>query len=198
MIDAALKRCLGQAMHAIHVVGARYEGSDRLFTSHWVMQVSFEEPVVIASVSPKHDTHRLIKHSGAFSVSMLAGDQVMEGQYFSYPGRKFVHIADDFVTEWEGLPVVPNAIAWMRCEVVEQIGAGAAGRLDHDLFLARVTAVAGHRLKEPPLLYSSRLGWRIAGAPARTPGTSVRDLLLARLTAAGIDPGAAGDADTDD
>jgi hypothetical protein len=37
------------------------------------------------------------------------------------------------------------------------------------------------------LLYSSRLGWRIAGDKAREPGTSVRDGLLQRLAAAGFD-----------
>jgi flavin reductase (DIM6/NTAB) family NADH-FMN oxidoreductase RutF len=198
MIDQTLKRSLGQAMHAISVVGAAHAGREHLFTSHWVMQISFEEPILIASVSPKHDTHAALAASGVFSVSMLAGDQVAEGQYFSYPGRKFHNLATEYVTDWGGLPVVPNAIAWMRCEVIEQITAGAAGALDHDLFLARVTAVEALRLKEPPLLYSSRLGWRIAGGPAREPGTSVRDVLLARLEASGLGGGDANSDSTDD
>jgi flavin reductase (DIM6/NTAB) family NADH-FMN oxidoreductase RutF len=185
MIDPALKRCLGQAMHAIHVVGSRGAAGDRLYTSHWVMQVSFEEPIVLTSVSPKHDTYAGIVDGGCFSVSMLAGDQVGEGQYFSYPAHKFHNIAPEYVTEWADLPVVVNAIAWMRCDVIERIETGAAGAMDHHLFLARVTAVQGNRLKEPPLLYSSRLGWRIAGDNARKVGESPRDALLARLAAAG-------------
>ena len=52
---------------------------------------------------------------------------------------------------------------------------------DHDLFLARVVAVGEGRLKEPPLLYSSRLGWRVTGDGAREPGVSIRDQLLERL-----------------
>jgi flavin reductase (DIM6/NTAB) family NADH-FMN oxidoreductase RutF len=52
---------------------------------------------------------------------------------------------------------------------------------DHDLFVARIVGVREGRLKEPPLLYSSRLGWRITGDPAREKGVSVRDQLLARL-----------------
>jgi len=50
-----------------------------------------------------------------------------------------------------------------------------------------VVEVGAGRLKEPPLLYSSRLGWRITGERAREPGRSVRDELLARLAAAGFD-----------
>ena len=64
---------------------------------------------------------------------------------------------------------------------------------DHDLFFARVVGVGAGRLKEPPLLYSSRLGWRITGDRAREPGRSIRDELLERLAAAGFDTPDEGD-----
>ena len=190
MIDQKLKRTLGQMMHAIQVVGATSaDGSDRnLYCSHWVMQVSFEEPIVMASVSPKHDTYAHIASTGTFSVSILAGDQIAEGQYFSYPGRRFRHMASEYVEDWDGLPVVPNAIGYLRCEVEDR-----KQLVDHELFFGRVVATREGRLKDPPLLYSSRLGWRIAGDKAREPGVSVRDQLLERLAAAGFD--AASDLD---
>ena len=182
MIDRQLKQVLGQMMKGVEVVGAAHNGISRAYCSHWVTQVSFEEPIVMASVSPKHDTYPLMVAAGVFSVSLLASDQVAEGQYFSYPGRKFQYLASEYITEWNGLPVVPNAIGWMRCEVFQQTTMG-----DHELLFARVTDVASHRLKTPPLLYSSRLGWRVTGDSAREPGQSVRDVLLARLAAAGFD-----------
>jgi flavin reductase (DIM6/NTAB) family NADH-FMN oxidoreductase RutF len=192
MIDRELKRSLGQMMKGVEVVGARHEGVARAYTSHWVTQVSFEEPIVMASVSPRHDTYPLMVGSGEFSVSLLAGDQIAEGQYFSYPGRKFHHVAEEFLTEWpgdpDGPPVVPNAIAWLRCHITQVVPME-----DHQLLFARVVEAVPGRLKEPPLLYSSRLGWRIAGDRAREPGTSIRDQLLARL---GIDD--AGDDGEDD
>ena len=190
MIDQKLKRTLGQMMHAIQVVGATSaDGSDRnLYCSHWVMQVSFEEPIVMASVSPKHDTYAHIASTGTFSVSILAGDHIAEGQYFSYPGRRFRHMASEYVEDWDGLPVVPNAIGYLRCEVEDR-----KQLVDHELFFGRVIATREGRLKDPPLLYSSRLGWRIAGDKAREPGVSVRDQLLERLAAAGFD--AASDVD---
>lgn len=183
MIDQKLKRTLGQMMHAVQVVGASSgTGVERnLYCSHWVMQVSFEEPVVMASVSPKHDTFAHIDETGCFAVSILAGDQIAEGQYFSYPGRKFRKLASEFVADWDGLPIVPNAIGYLRCDVQQRVLLN-----DHVLFFARVTDTLEGRLKEPPLLYSSRLGWRIAGDKARDPGVSVRDQLLARLEAAGF------------
>ena len=44
--------------------------------------------------------------------------------------------------------------------------------VDHELFFARVVEVGAGRLKEPPLLYSSRLGWRVTGDKAREPGAA--------------------------
>jgi flavin reductase (DIM6/NTAB) family NADH-FMN oxidoreductase RutF len=194
MIDPALKRCLGQMIHGVQVVGATHEGRVSAYCSHWVTQVSFAEPIVMASVSPKHDTYPILAASGAFSVSMLAGDQVDQGQYFSYPGRKFHRIAEEFLELLpDGLPVVRNAIAWLRCDVFDR-----KPMADHELFFARVTGFGAGRLREPPLLYSSRLGWRVTGDRARKPGDSVRDRLLARLESAGYDISAAGTNDDEE
>ena len=186
MIDQELKRCLGQMMKGVQVVGAVHEGTARAYCSHWVCQVSFGAPILMASVSPKHDTHPLIVGSGRFTVSILAADQIGAAQYFSYPGRKFHHIAEELLVV-EGTRVgVPDSIAWLDCEVLDQLRElPGAGPLDHDLFFARVTSVESGRLGEPPLLYSSRLGWRATGDKAREPGVSIRDTLLARLEASG-------------
>ena len=176
MIDRDLKRSLGQMMKGVQVVGSAHAGVERAYTSHWVTQVSFDEPILMASVSPKHDTHPLIVESGRFAVSILAADQIEQGQYFSYPGRRFHHIATEYLDRLDGLPIVVDSIAWLVCEVFDR-----DTRFDHDLFFARVVATREGRLGEPPLLYSSRHGWRASGGSAREPGTSIRDQLLARL-----------------
>lgn len=178
MIDQNIKRCLGQMMHGVQVVGARDGDLARAYCSHWVTQVSFDEPIVMASVSPRHDTFALIESARRFSVSVLAGDQVAIGQYFSYPGRKFRHIATEYLTEWgeHRLPVVPEAVAWLEVTVEDH-----KDLVDHRLWFGRVTAVQPGRLRVPPLTYSSRLGWRVASEKAREPGRSVRDELLERL-----------------
>lgn len=176
MIDPDTKRCLGQMIKGVQVVAATHNGVTRGYTSHWVTQVSFEEPVVMASISSKHDTWPLLQESKRFTVSVLAADQITEGQYFSYPGRKFRYIAPEFLQEIDGYPVVPNCIAWFSCEVFDRVT-----MIDHELVFGRITASGEGRLKAPPLLYSSRHGWRVTGDKAREPGVSIRDKLLARL-----------------
>lgn len=200
VIDPVIKRCLGQMAEGVQVVTASHAGVVRGYTSHWVTQVSFAEPVVMASVSPRHDTWPLMEASGRFAVSLLAGDQVEQGQYFSYPGRRFDRLLTEYLesatspgadAEDNGGPdwwVVGGAIAWLGCEVVaihDTVGGGDTGAavvpLDHRLVFARVVAVGEGRLREPPLVYSSRQGWRVASERARTEGSSVRDELLARI-----------------
>lgn len=144
-------------------------------------QIAFDEPIVLASASPKHDTYPLMVNSGLFGVSILAADQIMEGQYFSYPGRKFNYVGKEMLVvdnKW-ALPVVPNSIAYLKCETFDRIE-----RFDHDLFLARVIDVREGRLGEPPLLYSARHGWRVTGDKAREKGVSIRDQLLERVAEA--------------
>jgi flavin reductase (DIM6/NTAB) family NADH-FMN oxidoreductase RutF len=185
VIDPKLKRCLGQMIKGVQVVATAHAGVVRAYCSHWVTQVAFEEPIVMASVSPKHDTHPLLVASGVFSVSIAAADQIDAAQYFSYPGRRFRYLAPEYLTEVDGLPVLAGCVAWLRCEVFER-----RPMFDHELFFARVTGFGEGRLKEPPLLYSARHGWRVTGGSARPPGVSVRDTLLARLAELGVpDPG---------
>jgi flavin reductase (DIM6/NTAB) family NADH-FMN oxidoreductase RutF len=186
VIDRDLKRSLGQMVKGVQVVAASHGGVTRGYCSHWVCQVSFDEPILLASISPRHDTHPLVIASGRFAVSVLAADQLDVGQYFSYPGRRFRRVASEWLVEVAGAhgpwAVVPEAVSWLGCEVLE-VRREVAGsiELDHDLVLARVVEVGEGRLGEPPLLYSSRLGWRVTGPAAREPGDSVRDRLLARL-----------------
>jgi flavin reductase (DIM6/NTAB) family NADH-FMN oxidoreductase RutF len=144
VIDPETKRAIGQMIKGVQVVGAVHDGLVRAYCSHWVSQVAFEEPIIMASVSPKHDTHPLLVASGVFAVSVLAADQVDIGQYFSYPGRRFRHIAAEYLEDWDGLPVVPKALSWLRCEIFER-----KSMADHDLFFARVTKTSPGRLGDP-------------------------------------------------
>ena len=48
MIDPDLKRSLGQMTYGVNVLACSSGGVTRAYTSTWVCQVSFEEPVLIA------------------------------------------------------------------------------------------------------------------------------------------------------
>jgi flavin reductase (DIM6/NTAB) family NADH-FMN oxidoreductase RutF len=175
MIEPGLKRVIGQMTYGAYVVAARSEGVTRAYTSTWTYQLSFEDPVVAISVSPKHDTYPLIEREGWFTASILAGDQIEAAQYFSYPGHRFRYVGD-YLVDVDGVPVVDGCVGWLLCRVVERVVVR-----DHVLFVSEVEKVGEGRLKAPALTYSSRKGWRIAETPARAEGESVRDRLLAMV-----------------
>ena len=185
MIDPDIKRCLGQMMKGVEVVGAHHDGVARAYCSHWVSQVSFEEPIVMASVSPKHDTHPLIAAAGQFSVSILAGDQVDVGQYFSYPGRRFRHIADEYLDDVPGTSAAGRP-QLRRLAALRDVRAEADGRPRAVLRPRRRGRPGPAAGAAAAVLAAGSAG----GSPAiraREPGVSVRDELLARLAAAGFD-----------
>ncbi len=175
MIEAGLKRVIGQFTYGVNVVACTSDGVTRAYTSTWTYQLSFEDPIVGISISPKHDTFPLIEREGWFTVSLLAGDQIEPAQYFSYPGRRFKHIGD-YIEVIGGNPVVRDCVGWMRVVVSDRLPIR-----DHQLLFGEVVEVGEGRLKEPALTYSSRKGWRISDTPARQPGESVRDRLLQML-----------------
>jgi flavin reductase (DIM6/NTAB) family NADH-FMN oxidoreductase RutF len=182
MIEPGLKRVIGQMTYGVYVVAARSGSVTRAFTSTWTYQLSFEEPVLAVSVSPKHDTYPLIVEGGRFTASILAGDQIEQAQYFSYPGHRFRHVGD-YLVDVDGSSVVDGCIGWLDCRVFDRVQLR-----DHALFMAQVERVGEGRLGEPALTYSSRKGWRVADTPARTEGESVRDRLLAMLDERSPDP----------
>lgn len=179
MIDRTLKRVIGQMTYGAYVVACRSGDVTRAYTSTWTFQLSFEEPIVAISVSPKHDTFPLIERERWFTVSILAGDQIEQAQYFSYPGHRFQHVAD-YLVDVDGRPVVDGCIGWLHCRVESSIQVR-----DHLLFVGHVEAVGEGRLDEPALTYSSRKGWKIADSSARRPGESVRDRLLQMIDETG-------------
>ena len=122
----------------------------------------------MASVSPKHDTHPLIVAAGQFSVSILAGDQVDAGQYFCYPGRRFRYIADEYLEVVAGDRRTAGRAGRDRVAALRGVRGQADVRPRAVLRPSR-RGRAG-RLREPPLLYWSRLGWRVTGDKAREPG----------------------------
>lgn len=175
MIERNLKRAIGQMTYGVNVVAATDGATVRAFTATWVQQVSFDDAVLAVSISPKHDTYPLAIESGEVTVSLLAGDQIEQGQYFSYPGRRFKRYAD-YIEVIEGRPIVAGCVAWLHMPIEQRIEVR-----DHELLIGEVVEFGEGRLDQPALTYSSRKGWRIAATPAREPGASVRDKLLEGL-----------------
>ncbi len=142
---AALFRTLTQG---VYVVGVAHGDKRNAFTAAWVMQVSFDPPLLALSINPTHSSYRLLKESGAFSVNVLKQDQLDLAARFGDPAREDSLAEAEWTTGRLGLPVLRDAMAWFACEVLHECPAG-----DHRLVVGKVTDGKVVDARAKPLTY---------------------------------------------
>lgn len=140
--------------YGVYVVGVAHRGRVNALTCAWVMRVSHRPPMVAVAVGKTRFSHGLIAAARAFSVNVLARDQIELARHFgTTSGRdvnKFAGIP--YRTAATGSPILEGVAAWLDCKVVGECPAG-----DHTIFLGEVVAAwAG---EEPPLIYDPRDYW---------------------------------------
>jgi flavin reductase (DIM6/NTAB) family NADH-FMN oxidoreductase RutF len=122
-------------VHGVYVVTTRVGDKINGMTAAWVSQVSLKPLLVMVSIAPPRYTHTLIKESGVFAINVLASDQVELAKRFGYKsGRKVDKCAGlDWLTAASGVPVLPQAHAYLDLKLVHTYAAG-----DHTLFVGEV------------------------------------------------------------
>jgi flavin reductase (DIM6/NTAB) family NADH-FMN oxidoreductase RutF len=135
--------------HGVYVIGVAGGETRNAFTAAWVMQVSFDPPLLALSVNPRHSSYRLLKESGAFSVNVLRSGQMEVAAHFGQPASvdKLASVA------WRqggktGTPLLDDALAWFECRVEGEYPAG-----DHVLVVGRVVHGEVRETAAEPLSY---------------------------------------------
>ncbi|MEY2983673.1 MAG: hypothetical protein RLZZ568_290, partial [Cyanobacteriota bacterium] len=73
--EQAKKTLLRKIPHGLFICGVKSGDESNGFTASWVMQASFQPPLVINCVRSDSGSHAMIKDSGQFALSFLAADQ---------------------------------------------------------------------------------------------------------------------------
>ena len=117
-------------------------------TANWLVQASFEPPMLALAVEADSHTCQVIRASGAFAVSVYeSGQRELAGGL----GRTFARHPEKLGTlNWNpgpatGSPVLEAALGWVECRVTSSLPAG-----DHILFVGEVVE-AGQNREGPPL-----------------------------------------------
>jgi flavin reductase (DIM6/NTAB) family NADH-FMN oxidoreductase RutF len=115
-------------------------------TANGVTSVSLSPPLALACIGHDRNTHRLIRSSGRFGISILASDQVEAARHYAQPPeRRDISARFDFETLGKA-PVLKGALTAMDCRVVSAHEAG-----DHTIFVAEVECL--HVTDGDPLLW---------------------------------------------
>jgi len=121
----------------VYAVGVAHEGRRDAFTAAWVMQVSYNPPLLAVAVNPDNASHPILMACGGFALSVLKRGQLELARRL---GTRSGHEHDKLAgVDWwpghRGAPVLKDALAYFDCELAQRLGAG-----DHELVVARVTA----------------------------------------------------------
>jgi len=163
---------LHELPYGVYVVGSVDEAGPNVMVADWVMQVSFDPRMVAVALERDSSTLVRVRANGRLSVSLLPADDdsmrmamqfvqpanpsKVEGRRSAGTGRvdKLAGVAHRVIEG--GLPVLDDAVAWLRCEADQFVEAG-----DHVLVLARVLEGAPGESAEPmTTLYT---GWTYSG-----------------------------------
>jgi flavin reductase (DIM6/NTAB) family NADH-FMN oxidoreductase RutF len=160
MLDPkAKKTALRGISNGAYVVGYRdAAGEVNAFLGTWLIQCSFDPPLVAAAVKVGNPSQEAIHETRVFSVNILDKDQKDLGARFFKPAEKVGNkLADLEFTEGEtGCPVLADAVSYFECKVTDVVERG-----DHWLYVGEVVAAGVHREAEP--LTCRDAGWTYGG-----------------------------------
>lgn len=159
-MDPKLKKTvLRWFTYGLYAVTARSGDEVGLMTANWLMQSSFEPPLITLAAEAESHTRRLIEASGAFAVNVFgSGQRELAGQL----GRTFAkHPGKNAEVAWRpgpatGSPLLDLALGWVECRVVTRTPSG-----DHRLYVAEVVDAGVNREGTP--LTMAEAGFRYSG-----------------------------------
>jgi flavin reductase (DIM6/NTAB) family NADH-FMN oxidoreductase RutF len=136
----------------VYVIGVAADGGRDAFTAAWVMQVSFDPPLLALSINPGNASYPLLHAGRGFSVNVLREGQEEMARHFGLSsGRERDKLAG---VRWRhgprGDPLLEDALAWFECALVGTMPAG-----DHELVVGRVVDGGLAARAGRPLTYAS-------------------------------------------
>lgn len=117
------------------------KGTDgNAFTASWVTQCSSEPPMVAVSVHNKHQSSRLMSKNKAFVVNLIGiGQEAVAKTYYGPAESGYEKLVGTSVTDSPETktPLIPGAIGYLDCEVVNTVQAG-----NHTVFVGEIKAAS--------------------------------------------------------
>jgi flavin reductase (DIM6/NTAB) family NADH-FMN oxidoreductase RutF len=152
------KQALRSFTYGLYVISCANEGEVNAFTINWLSQVSFEPPLVAASIENTAKSLPMILRSRKFLINVLrSGDRELAGllgkSALKHP-EKLAGVA--YTPGPDGAPILQDALSWVACEVRHTTEAG-----DSTLVIAEIVEAGVLSDGEP--LTMREAGFRHAG-----------------------------------
>jgi flavin reductase (DIM6/NTAB) family NADH-FMN oxidoreductase RutF len=159
MDQATKKTVLRMFTYGLYAVTAQHGDEMSAMTVNWIVQSSFEPPMLTLAVEADSHSRQVIQASGAFAVNLYeTGQRELAGQL----GKTWAKHPEKFDgIQWRPGPVTASpllepALGWVECRIVGSLPSG-----DHVLFVAEVVDVGLNREGTPLTLKEA--GFKYAG-----------------------------------
>jgi len=149
--DKLRRRVLWTMPSGLYIIGSRAGDRRNGMTANWVTQVGFDPKLLAVSVEHGAVTHELISEGGVFIVNLVDREDRAIVRKFTKPVEvdAEAHTLNDFPFHdgRTGAPVLDQALAFVECEVRQQIDVGG-----HTLFLGEIVDAAFQKPEDTPPL----------------------------------------------
>jgi 3-hydroxy-9,10-secoandrosta-1,3,5(10)-triene-9,17-dione monooxygenase reductase component len=122
--------------HNVAVLAVDHEGDRMGVTISSLVSLSLDPPLVGVSVGKQASLYELLRRAGAFSVSLLGGDQEEVALRFAAGRPPIVHWDGVATREGKFAPLIEGALGWIEARIRAEHDAG-----DHTFFIGDVVAV---------------------------------------------------------
>jgi flavin reductase (DIM6/NTAB) family NADH-FMN oxidoreductase RutF len=151
------KRVLKKIPYGLFVIASATRQRSAAIIANWVMQVSFDPPLLAIALEFDSGMRHLIDEAKAFSVNMLPTGSTKLAKTFlkTFPDQRMTVADKEFVMSARGLPWLKEASDTLECKVLDSVRTG-----DHVLYIGEVLDGISHSdhpiltLKETGLQYS--------------------------------------------
>jgi flavin reductase (DIM6/NTAB) family NADH-FMN oxidoreductase RutF len=126
------RQVMGQFATGVTVLTTVHEGRFHGMTANSVTSVSLDPLLILVCLMREARTCLAIEQAERFAVNILGEHQEELSRRFARPGQDHFD-GLDVVTGPHGLPLLPDCLAYLACQVTEIVQAG-----DHDVVFAEV------------------------------------------------------------
>jgi 3-hydroxy-9,10-secoandrosta-1,3,5(10)-triene-9,17-dione monooxygenase reductase component len=122
--------------HNVAVLAVDHDGDRMGVTISSLVSLSLEPPLVSVSIGKQASLYELLRQAGAFSLSVLGGEQEAIALRFAAGRPPIVHWDGVDIREGQFAPLIDGALGWLEVRTRAEHDAG-----DHTLFIADVVSV---------------------------------------------------------
>lgn len=148
------KACMGHFPAGVTIVTMKVEDDPEIkrhaMTVSAFSSISAEPPLIMVAINQSVRSNAWISSAGAFGVNILAAGQENISNRCAWGDEDRFEFGD-WTTKETGSPILANALAWLDCEIAEEVQAGS-----HTIFIGEVLSASLVQPNTPPLIYWNR------------------------------------------